>query len=198
MACTALTKGRQLSCDRIAGGIKYVYFGVYDDFNANATTGEIYGTGIIVSAASITDIEMGSNQLYRYALPRGESSLTETIVGSTENGTIYYTPQITIKLNALTTADQNQLKLLATSKLVVFAELNELNAAGKNVIVGMGLRNGMRLNSGTNLSGAGWGDHNGYSWTLEGQEEEPMATVADYTATPFDNGAFTMGAIVIT
>jgi hypothetical protein len=197
MACTALTKGRGLTCDRIAGGIKNVYFGVYDDFNANATTGEVYGTGIVVSSGEITDIEMGGNDLYRYSLPRGESSLTETIVGSTENGTVYYTPSISIKLNQLTKEDQNQLRLLALSKLVVFAELNQLNSSGRHIIVGMGLRNGMRLNSGTDVSGAAWGDHNGYNWTLDGMEETPMCMVADYSTTPFDNTAFTINSIVI-
>lgn len=197
MACTALTKGRGLTCNRIAGGIKNVYFGVYDDFDKNATTGEVYGTGIVVSSGEITDIEMGSNDLYRYSLPRGESSLTETIVGSTENGTIYYTPSISIKLNQLTKEDQNQLRLLALSKLVVFAELNQLNSSGRHIIVGMGLRNGMRLNSGTDVSGAAWGDHNGYNWTLDGMEETPMCMVADYSTTPFDNTAFTINSIVI-
>lgn len=197
MACTALTKGRGLTCNRIAGGIKNVYFGVYDEFNKNATTGEVYGTGIVVSSGEITDIEMGSNDLYRYSLPRGESSLTETIVGSTENGTIYYTPSISIKLNQLTKEDQNQLRLLGLSKLIVFAELNQLNSSGRNIIVGMGLRNGMRLNSGTDVSGAAWGDHNGYNWTLDGMEETPMCMVADYSTTPFDNTAFTINSIVI-
>lgn len=197
MACTALTKGRGLTCNRIAGGIKNVYFGVYDEFNKNTTTGEVYGTGIVVSSGEITDIEMGSNDLYRYSLPRGESSLTETIVGSTENGTIYYTPSISIKLNQLTKEDQNQLRLLGLSKLIVFAELNQLNGSGRNIIVGMGLRNGMRLNSGTDVSGAAWGDHNGYNWTLDGMEETPMCMVADYSTTPFDNTAFTIGDIII-
>ena len=198
MACTALTKGRGLTCDRIAGGVKYIYFGVYDDFNASASTGEVLGTGIVRSAGEITDIEMAtSTGLYRYALPRGESSLTETIVGSTEAGTIFYTPQISMKLNQLTKADQNQVRLLALSKLVIFAELNELNSAGKNVILCMGAENGMRLNSGTNLSGAAYADHNGYSWTFDGMEEEPMSTVADYTTNPFDNTAFTNVSITI-
>ncbi len=196
MACTALTKGRGLSCDRIAGGVKNVYFGVYDDFNSDAR-GVVFGTGIIESAGSITDIEMGGNDLYKYALPRGESSVTETIVGSTEAGTYYFTPSISIKLNQLTTADQNQVKILAMTKLVIFAELNQLNAAGKNVILCLGARNGMRLNSGTDLSGAGFGDHNGYSWTFDGMEEAPMATVADYTTNPFDNSDFTINSIVI-
>ena len=200
MACTSLTKGRGLTCDRIAGGIRNVYFGVYDDFDQAVATGYVYGTGIVEAAGEITDIEMGdaSGDLYRYALPRGESSLTETIVGSTEAGTIYTTPQLTIKLNKLSTADQNQVKLLATTKLIIFAELNQLNAAGKNVIVGMGLRNGMRLNSGTDVSGAAFADHNGYSWTFDGMEEGFMATVADYTTIPFDNAAFDINSIVIT
>ena len=198
MACTSLTKGRELTCDRIAGGIKYIYFGVYDDFDASASTGEVLGTGIVRSAGEITDIEMAtSTGLYRYALPRGESSLTETIVGSTEAGTIYYTPQITMKLNQLSKVDQNQVKLLAKTKLVVFAELNQLNSAGKNVILCMGAENGMRLNSGTNLSGAAYADHNGYSWTFDGMEEEPISTVADYSTNPFDNTAFTNVSITI-
>lgn len=201
MACTALTKGRGLTCDRIAGGIKYIYFGVYDTFDKAVATGEVMGTGIVRSAGSITDIEMGdaaaAGKLYRYALPRGESSLTETIVGSTEAGSIYYTPQITMKLNQLDTTDQNQVKLLAKSKLIIFAELNQLNSAGKNVIVCLGPENGMRLNSGTNLSGAAYADHNGYNWTFDGMEEEPMCTVADYTTIPFDNTAFDIHSIVI-
>tara|TARA_R110000824_G_scaffold192900_1_gene375111 strand:+ start:1099 stop:1698 length:600 start_codon:yes stop_codon:yes gene_type:complete len=199
MACTALTKGRRLACDRISAGIKYVYFGVYDEFDSAAATGEVLGTGIVRSAGEITDIEMGdaTGDLYRYALPRGESSLTETIVGSTEAGTIYYTPSISIKLNQLTTAMQNQVKLLATSKLIIFAQLNQ-QVSGKDVIIGMGVENGMRLNTGTNVSGGAWGDHNGYNWTFDGMEEEPMSTVAAYTAIPFDNTAFDINAIVIT
>ena len=199
MACTALTKGRGLICDRIAGGIKYIYFGVYDEFDKAALTGEVMGTGIVRSAGSITDIEMGTatGDLYRYALPRGESSLTETITGSTENGTIFYSPQITMKLNQLETDYQNQLRLLAKSKLIIFAQLNQKLANGHDVIVCLGPENGMRLNSGTNLSGAAYADHNGYSWTFDGMEESPMSTVADYTTSPFDNTAFTINSIVI-
>jgi len=80
MACTALTKGRGLDCNRISGGIKYVYFGVYDQFDAPIET-----TGIVQSAGEITDIEMGANVLYRYTMPLGTASLSESITGSREN-----------------------------------------------------------------------------------------------------------------
>ena len=32
MACGTLTKGRGLDCNRISGGVKFVYFSVFDDF----------------------------------------------------------------------------------------------------------------------------------------------------------------------
>ena len=54
----------------------------------------------------------------------------------------------------------------------------------------------MELSAGTNTSGVGLGDMNGYDWTFESQEPNPMQTVADYTSTPFDNSAFTFNAIV--
>ena len=43
MACTALTKGRGLDCNRISGGIKYVYFGVYDQTDIESDTLEATG-----------------------------------------------------------------------------------------------------------------------------------------------------------
>ena len=191
MACTVITKGRGLDCSRSLGGVKNVYFGVYDEFDSPTD-----GTGIVVASGEVTDIEMADKRLYRYSLPKGTASVTETINGSTEAGTIYYTPSVTIQLNKLTKEDQNELKALGQTKLVVFAELNQRLASGHNVILALGVKNGMHLNAGTNASGAAWADRNGYEWTLDGMEQEPMSLVADYTTTPFDNTAFTMGAIV--
>ena len=184
MACTSLTKGRGLDCSRSQGGVKSVYFGVFDD------------TALTIASSEITDIEMGANDLYKYSIERGGASVTETIVGSTENGTVYYTPAITFQLNKLTKEDQNELKALAQSKLVVYAELNQKLASGNNVILCLGALNGMRLNAGTDATGQAWGDRSGYEWTLDGMEEFPMSTVADYSSTPFDNAAFTINSIV--
>ena len=191
MACTALTKGRGLDCNRISGGVKNIYFGVYDQFTAPITT-----TGIVQASGEISDIEMGSNVLYRYTTPLGVASITETITGSTENGTIFYVPTVNVVLNKLTKEDQNQIKLLGQTKVVIFAELNATLANGHNVIVGPGVTNGMNLNAGTIDSGAAFGDRNGYTLTFDGMEPIPFPMVADYTTVPFDNGAFTMGTIV--
>jgi len=185
MACTALTKGRGLDCNRVSGGIKFVYFGVYDQFTAPIET-----VGIVQASGEISDIEMDTGGLYRYTMPLGVASMTETITGSRENGTIFYTPSLTVILNRLTKEDQNQIKLLGATKLVCFAQLNATLTNGHDVIVGLGVTNGMELNAGTIDSGAAWGDRGGYTLTFDGLEPIPSPMVADYTTNPFDNGAF--------
>jgi hypothetical protein len=186
MACTALTKGRGLDCNRISGGVKFMYFGVYDQF-----TSPIDGTGIAVTSGEVTDIEMDTGGLYRYSMPLGVASVTDTIVGSRDNGTIYYTPTAQVLFNRLTKEDQNQIKLLGATKVVIFAQLNQQLTNGHDVIICLGRVNGMELNAGTIDTGAAWGDKNGYTLTFDGMETDPFPMVADYTTNPFDNAAFT-------
>jgi hypothetical protein len=187
MACTNLTKGRGLDCNRISGGVKFIYFGVYDQFTA-----PIDGTGIAVTSGEVVDIEMGAGTgLYRYSMPLGVASVTDTIVGSRDNGTIYYTPTAQVLFNRLTKEDQNEIKLLGATKVVIFAQLNQQLANGHDVIICLGRVNGMELNAGTMDTGAAWGDKNGYTLTFDGMEADPFPMVADYTTNPFDNSAFT-------
>tara|TARA_R110000737_G_scaffold13173_1_gene29118 strand:+ start:138 stop:704 length:567 start_codon:yes stop_codon:yes gene_type:complete len=176
MACGLISRGRGLDCNRISGGIKNIYFAVYDQ--VLATT---------VASAIVTDVDMGTSSIYKYVMPLGVSSLTDTIVGSRENGTIYYTPTLNVILNRLTKEDQNEVKLLGATRTIIFAELNEQLTNGHNVIVCLGITNGMELNAGTMDSGAAWGDRNGYTLTFDGMESDPFPMVVDYTATPFDN-----------
>ena len=169
MACTTLTKGRGLDCNRISGGIKFIYFAVYDQV-----------TSIPTANGEITDLEMGSNMLYRYTMPLGVASLTDTITGSRENGTIFYTPTVNIILNRLTKEDQNQIKLLGQTKVIIFAQLNATLSNGHDVITCLGSVNGMELNAGTMDSGAAFGDRGGYTLTFDGLENQPFQMVPDY------------------
>jgi hypothetical protein len=183
MACTALTRGRELNCNRISGGIRAVYFAVLDEVLAITYD----TTAVPNSMRQIDDLDMGTSDIYRYSLPIGTSSYTDTIVGNRANGTVYYTPTINIIYNRLSRQDQEEIKLLAATKTIIFAELNQQLANGHNVIVAMGMVNGMELNAGTMDSGAAWGDRNGYTLNFDGMEAEPSAMMIDYTATPFDN-----------
>ena len=191
MACTALTKGRGLDCNRISGGIKYVYFSVYDDF---ARADWAYDS---TNPLEIDTINFQTSTIYRYTMPLGVASITDTITGSRENGTIFYTPTVNIILNRLTKEDQNQIKLLGATKVIIFPQLNQtVTATGHDVIVCLGSVNGMELNAGTMDSGAAFGDRNGYTLTFDGMEQKPFQFVPDYTTNPFDNGAFTLGGVV--
>ena len=186
MACE-LTKGRSLDCKDIVGGIRAVYFVQKEDVLWTESSG------------SITDLEFAggaSATLYKYNLVRGTGSYTETITASAENGTVFYEPSFNIKLHKLTTADQQEIKLLAQNRLVVFVESNAINSAGKRVILCLGQVNGMELTTATGVTGIAFGDMNGYDLTFVGMEDSPSATVADYTTTPFDNTAFNGGSAI--
>jgi hypothetical protein len=183
MACTNLTKGRGLDCNRVSGGVKFIYFSVYDEIDSFAYDA--------VDKSTIDTIDFGGNTIYRYSLPRGSSSISDTITGSVENGTIFYTPSANIVLNRLTQQDQEEIKLLGQTQVRIFAQLNSTLANGHDVIVAMGMANGMSLNAGTTESGVAFGDRNGYTLTFDGLEAVPMAFLEDYTTDPFDNAGFT-------
>ena len=186
MSCTALTKGRGLDCNRISGGVKKVFFSVFDE--------DVSYTYDATHPLEIDAIDWNATTIYEYVMPLGVASITDTITGSRENGTIFYTPTVNIILNKLTKADQNEIKLLAKSKVRIFAELNETLANGHNVFIALGMSNGMELNAGTMDSGSDWGSRNGYTLTFDGLEPIPFAFLEDYTTTPWDQSGFINGA----
>tara|TARA_R100000544_G_scaffold33782_1_gene20349 strand:+ start:608 stop:1186 length:579 start_codon:yes stop_codon:yes gene_type:complete len=182
MACGLLTRGRSLDCNRISGGVKKIFFSVFDkdvSFTYDAT-----------HPLEIDAIDWDGSTIYEYVMPLGVSSITDTIVGSRENGTIYYTPTVNIVLNKLTKEDQNEIKLLGATKVRIFAQLNEQLTNGHDVFIALGMTNGMELNAGTMDSGAAFGDRNGYTLTFDGMEPLPFAMLEDYTTTPWDQGGF--------
>ena len=189
MACTALTKGRGIDCNRISGGVKFIYFWVLDDAATYAYD--------VTNALEIDTIDFNGATIYRYSMPIGVSSVSDSIVGSRENGTIYYTPTAQVLYNRLTVQDQEEIKLLGATKVRIFAQLNQqVVATGNDVILALGMVNGMELNAGTMDTGAAWGDKNGYTLTFDGMEQQPMAMLEDYTTIPFDNAGFTNEAAI--
>jgi hypothetical protein len=192
MACE-LTTGRQLDCRDTVGGVKAVYFVQHADAGINGQNG---GAGIEPASGTITDIDLSGSgtgqELFKYELVRGTASFTETITGSTENGTVFFDQSVNIKLHKLSVTDRNEIKLLSQNRLIIFVELNQINSSGKRVIIALGVENGLQLNTGTNVSGAALGDMAGSDLTFSGQESFPASIVADYSTSPFDNTAFTV------
>ena len=124
-------------------------------------------------------------------MPLGVASVTETITGSTENGTIFYAPSVNIIFNKLTKEDQNQIRLLGQTKVRLLVELNQKLSTGHDAILCVGWENGLDLNTGTEETGVAFGDRNGYNLTFTGMESRPLAFLEDYTTSIFDNSGFT-------
>ena len=184
-ACTNLSKGRGIDCTRSAGGVKNVYLANFEDI-----------LNITVTSSEVTVFSCRAD-LYKYALPKRGGSVAEVL--NADAGTLtalYYTQGLTIYLDKLSKEDQDELHRLGQSKLIALVELNQRNAAGHNVILCLGIKNGLRLNSGNNVSGDNWSSANGYEWILTGMEKEPMAVCEDYTNTPLDNTNFSYKSII--
>jgi hypothetical protein len=162
MACN-LTLGRTEPCKESVGGLTGVYFLNYTtaSFSTNAN-GEIsaYPSGSTV---------------YYYDL-KGNSSYTETVNSSRDNGTTFFSQELTLNLKKLTNEMTTQLKLMAYGRPII--AVNTL--AGDTLIVGR--TQGADVTAGTIQTGAAIGDLYGYSVTFTGLEQLPAAFISGSTS----------------
>jgi len=181
MACN-LTQGRQEVCKESIGGLQGVYF-------LNFTTGSYTGVNqTTIPAGLITALPSGST-VYYYEL-KGTSAYTETVNSSRENGTTFFTQDVTLNLKKLTNEMTTQLKLLAYGRpqVIVWTKNGDAFVAG--------LSEGCDLTAGTIQTGAGLGDLYGYSITMQGQEPFPATFLSGSTTTSPFAGLTTQPTIV--
>jgi len=160
----ALTTGFDLDCRDAVGGVKSVRLASLEDYTAMGATGASTGT--------ITGWTLAALEFFKYDQLKETSSLTETINGSSQNGTVYYTPEVTLVLSKLDVTKRNEIKVLAQQRLVAIVEGND----GSYWVAGYD--NGLELNAGTSATGTAFADLSGYSLTLSGMEKEPMLSIA--------------------
>jgi hypothetical protein len=166
MACN-LTQGRQEVCKESIGGLAGVYF-------INYTTGSFTKNG----SGQVTALPTGTT-VYYYEL-KGNSSYTETVNSSRDNGTTFFSQELVLNLKKLTNEMTTQLKLMAYGRpQIVVWTMN-----GDALLVGE--REGADVTAGTIQTGGALGDLYGYSVTFTGQEQLPAAFLSGSTTTsPF-------------
>jgi hypothetical protein len=166
MACN-LSAGRNEVCKDSIGGLSGVYF-------LNFTTGSFTKN----ANGEVTAFPSGST-VYYYQL-KGTSAYTETVNTSRENGTTFFSQELTLNLKKLTNEMTTQLKLMAYGRpQIVVHTMN-----GEALLVGE--IEGADLTAGTIQTGAGMGDLYGYSITMTGQEKLPAAFISGSTVSnPF-------------
>ena len=166
MACS-ITSGFALGCRDNTGGIKALYI----------LSGSV--SAITDTSDEISDIA-GSGVFYQFDLQRGTSDFTETINGSTENGTVFYEGTVNAVFAKMQTSTRNQVKVLAQNpdlKLVV--ETNNDVDGSKFFYVGR--VHGAILNSGQGQTGTAIGDGNQYTLTFTAQEPNPADVISGTT-----------------
>jgi len=166
MACN-LTQGRAEPCKESVGGLQGAYF-------INYTTGSFTkdANGLVTDLPAATTV-------YYYEL-KGTSAYTETVNSSRENGTTFFSQELTLNLKKLTNEMTTQLKLMAYGRpQVIVWTMN-----GEALLVGE--KEGADVTAGTIQTGAALGDLYGYSVTLTGLERLPAAFLSGSTdSNPF-------------
>jgi hypothetical protein len=159
MPCS-LTLGRNEVCKESIGGLQGVYF-------INFTTGSFTETAAQTATPSglLTGVPSGSI-LYYYEL-KGTSAYTETVNTSRENGTTFFSQELTLNLKKLTNEMTTQLKLMAYGRPQIIVWTNN----GEAFLVGK--KEGADMTAGTIQTGGALGDLYGYSLTFTGQEQFP-------------------------
>ena len=163
MSCN-ITQGRQEACKESVGGLKGVYFLNYTtgSFTKDGTTGEV------------ATLPSGST-VYYYEL-KGTSAYTETVNSSRENGTTFFSQELTMNLKKLTNDMTTQLKLMAYGRPQIIVH----TMAGDALLVGE--KEGADVTAGTIQTGGALGDLYGYSVTFTAEEKLPAAFLSGSTA----------------
>lgn len=115
---------------------------------------------------SILSTEFAGDTFYKYEL-KGNSSLTQNIQSSRENGTTAFEQVLELTLPKLSAADNQAVKLLAFGRPHIVVE----DYNGNFFLVGR--EHGADVTGGTIVTGAAMGDLSGYTLTFTGMERIP-------------------------
>lgn len=171
MSCY-ISNGNTLdTCSSGIGGIKEIWI---------AADGEL--TGFTEDASEqITGITSTSGTtLYHFELKRGLHSLTQTINKSFENGTLFFTQELSIVMHKMSAAKRAQLYLLAVNdKLQIIAKDNN------DIQYLLGKVYGLNA-SGTAETGTALADSNQINLVFSAEEPEPANIISGALADVFD------------
>ena len=155
-----ISAGRTLPCKDSVGGLKNVYFINYDS-----------AVSIAAEADDTVNSVVGwAGTTYKYEL-KGNSSLTQNIQSSRENGTTAFEQVLELTLPKLSAADNQAIKLLSFGRPRIVVE----DYNGNLFLVGR--EHGADVTGGTIVTGAAMGDLSGYTLTFTAMEKMPANKV---------------------
>jgi uncharacterized protein GlcG (DUF336 family) len=153
MPCN-ISLGYNEPCKDSVAGLTAVYF-------MNFNTGSF-----VLNATDVVTAFPSGSTVYKYEL-KGTNGYTETVNTSRDNGTTFFSQELSLQLKKLTAEATKELKLLAYSrpKIVVADRNGNAFLVGKN--------EGADMTAGTITTGTAYGDLSGYTMVFTGQEQLP-------------------------
>ena len=170
MSCD-ISNGRLEPCKDSVGGINAVWLVNYGDI------------GLVTYNDTDTDVIDGvadSPTVYKYEV-RGNSTYTENIQSSRENGTTAFEQVLELTLKKLDKEDHKTIKILSFGRPNIIIEDNNGN------LLLAGLEYGADVTGGTIVTGGAMGDMSGYTLSFTGMEKSP----ANFINRPFAAGVYT-------
>lgn len=162
MACL-LNTGYTLGCRDSIGGISLAYIGNFDADQLYTIDGNNNINGVTGSTVSY----------YTFEQEMETGSFTQEGAYSTENGTVYFTQNLSLVFHKNDGNMRNQLLILSQANLSVIVK----DQRGEYWLVGK--QNGVRVTAGAMNTGKAFGDLNGVTITLTGKEPEPAFRIDD-------------------
>ena len=165
MACT-IGSGRTEPCKDVVGGLKAVYILNFETTDYSPTESTADSALTIKRLSSVGTSATEKAQSYRYEL-KGNSSYTENVQASRENGTLAFEQVLELQLKKLTKQSHKELKALSFGRPHIIVE--DYNG---NLFLA-GREHGMEVTGGTIVTGTAMSDMSGYTLTLTGMERKP-------------------------
>jgi hypothetical protein len=182
MACN-ITQAIPLDCMSALGGISSIYVyaeGANIPFDIQA-----------VVAGEVTLANGTGGPFYQYKFAKDTAKLTETATISNANGTVFYTTELSINISKRETFKRNEFLLLAKNREIrVIAKDN----MGQYWL--MGNARGAVLSTMVGEGGQAIGDMNGYTFTFQSMEADPMPALSTTSANALDSIAPASTAVV--
>jgi hypothetical protein len=167
MPCV-INAGYVIDCRESVGGIQAIWLisnaNLYDA-SGNSRVTESSGTVTAMTKATGT-------RFYKFEVPRGTAVASTNMTGSLENGTIYFTHELTFPINSRTATVRNIITTLAKNRLTFVT----LEMDGVYRMYGKGY--GLYMDTTTNSSGTAPGDRNGAELKFSSMEIEDFLVVS--------------------
>ena len=161
MSCD-IAQGRTEQCKDSIAGLDAIYFVNYGEYDPETDVTYNVGAGL----EDLIDTMSGITTVYKFEL-KGTNSYQETVNTSRENGTTFFTQELTVTLKKQDAKTHKTVKLLSYGRPHIFVRGRD------NTYRIAGLFRGCDVSAATIASGTEMGDLVGYNLTFTGMENIP-------------------------